>query len=225
MQSRFQSIKTPSQESFWAQNAVLRNTMILLCLSTFFSAVCAYFSLISGARPVGIIFFMLGYIGLTFAINAFKNSPIGLALVFAFTGFLGYTLGPILNIYLSFVSNGPAIVSTALLGTASIFAGLSCYAIVTKKNFDYLAGFLFVSTITVVCLSLLNIFFFQLPIMALVMSCAILLISSGWMLFELSQIVNGGQTNYILATVHIFVQLYNIFLSLLQIMQAFSSRD
>lgn len=225
MEHRSQTIRTPSHDSVWAQNSVLRNTMILLCLSTLFSAVCAYYSMISGARPFGLIGFMVIYFGLTFGINIFKNSTLGLVLVFAFTGFLGYTLGPILNLYLNFVSNGSAIVSTALLGTAGIFGGLTLYATITRENFSYLGGFLVVSTISILALSLLNAFVFQLPIMALIMSCGILLISSGWMLYELSAVIHGGQTNYILATVHIFVQLYNIFISLLQILQAFSSRD
>lgn len=225
MDQRFQSVRTASHNSVWSQNSVLRNTLILLSAATLFSAVCAYYSMISGAKPVGFIATMVIYMGLIFGINVFKNSSLGLALVFAFTGFLGYTLGPILNIYLHFVSNGAAIVSTALLGTAGIFAGLTLYATITKENFSYLGGFLLVSTISVVGLSLLNAFVFQLPIMGLIVSCGILLISSGWILYELSEVIHGGETNYILATVHIFVQLYNIFISLLQILQAFSSRD
>jgi modulator of FtsH protease len=224
MQQRYQSV-TNASESVFTQNAVLRNTFLLLSLTTLFSAVCAYFSLVSGAQPVGFIAMLLIYMGLIFAIQAFKDSSFGLVLVFAFTGFLGYTLGPILNLYLNFVSNGPAIVSTALFGTASIFGGLTCYAMITKEKFSYLGGFLTIGTLTVIGLSLLNAFVFQLPIFSLILSCGILLISSGWILFELSAIIHGGQTNYILATVHIFVQLYNIFLSLLQILQAFSSRD
>lgn len=225
MQQRYQTVTSGSSDSVWTQNSVLRNTFLLLSLATLFSAACAYFSLISGARPIGFISMMVIYMGLVFGIHAFKNSSLGLVLVFAFTGFLGYTLGPILNIYLNFVSNGPAIVSTALFGTAGIFGGLTCYATVTKEKFSYLGGFLSVGTLTVIGLALLNTFVFQLPIFALILSCGILLISSGWILFELSAIIHGGQTNYILATVHIFVQLYNIFLSLLQILQAFSSRD
>ena len=225
MEPRLQTVRTPAHDSVWAQNSVLRNTMILLCLSTLFSAFCAYFAMISGARPIGPLAMIIMYMGLIFGINVFRNSTLGLVLVFAFTGFLGYTLGPILNMYLHFVSNGSAIISTALLGTASIFGGLTAYATITKENFNYMGGFLSVSTITVVVLSLLNAFVFQMPMMSLAISCGFLLISSGWMLFQLSEIIHGGETNYVLATVGIFVQLYNIFLSLLQILQAFSSRD
>ncbi|NBV28223.1 BAX inhibitor (BI)-1/YccA family protein [bacterium] len=206
------------------QNLVMRNTMLLLSLNFLFSAFTAYLSMTANARPMGLgVLFV--YMGLVFAIQAFRNSGIAILLVFMLTGILGYTLGPLLNFTLQNFSNGSAIISTAFLGTAGIFGGLSFYAMTTKEDMNYLAGFLTVGSFTVVALSILNLLFFQMPIMSLVVASAILLLSSGWILFELSAIVRGGQTNYILATVAIYVQLYNIFVSLIQILSSLSSRD
>lgn len=220
MVNRYQTVSRGS--TLTEHNAVMRNTMILLSLNFLFSSFTAYLSMISNARPMGFAV-MLVYMGLIFAIQALRNSGVAILLVFMLTGFLGYTLGPLLNFTLQNFSNGAAIISTSFLGTAGIFGGLSFYASTTKEDMNYLAGFLTVGSFTVIALSILNVLFFQLPLMSMVVAAGILLLSSGWILFELSNIISGGQKNYVLATVAIYVQLYNIFVSLIQILSALSS--
>lgn len=218
------SVLTRRSESVLATNKVLRNTYLLLGITFLFSAVMAYFSFATQARPMNPIMLLIGVYGLMFLTHALRNSAWGILSVFAFTGFLGYSLGPILNFYISHFSNGHQLVTTALGGTGIIFFGLSGYALTTRKDFSYLGGFLFVA-VMVAFLAMIGNMFFQMPALQLGISAAFVLISSGLILLQTSQIIHGGETNYISATVSLFVSIYNLFLSLLNLLSAFSGRD
>lgn len=212
-------------ESVLATNKVLRNTYLLLGLTFMFSAFTAYMSYATHARPMNILLMLVGVYGLMFLTQTLRNSPWGILAVFAFTGFLGYTLGPILNSYIANYSNGHQLIATALGGTGMIFFALSGYALTTRKDFSFLSGFLFVA-IMVALLAMIAGIFFQTPALQLAISAMFVLISSGLILFQTSEIIHGGETNYISATVTLFVSIYNLFLSLLQLLGAFSgNRD
>ena len=211
-------------DSVISTNAVLRNTYLLLGLTFLFSAFTAYVSYASGARPMNPIFMLVGVYGLMFLTQTLRNSAWGLLSVFAFTGFLGYTLGPLLNYYMVGFANGPRLIATALGGTGMIFFALSGYALTTRKDFSFLGGFLFVGMMLAVLAMIAGIFF-QIPALQLVISAAFILISSGLILLQTSEIIHGGETNYISATVGLFVSIYNLFVSLLNILSAFSGRD
>lgn len=218
------TILTQPSESVLATNKVLRNTYLLLGLTFLFSALCAYASFAWQTRPMNPLLMIGGVYGLMFLTSALKDSVWGLLSVFAFTGFLGYTLGPILNLYIANFSNGHQLITTALGGTGIIFFALSGYALTTRKDFSYLGGFLFVASM-VALLAMIAGIFFQIPALQLTISAIFVLISSGLILFQTSAIIHGGETNYIMATVSLFVSIYNLFISLLQLLGAFSGRD
>jgi len=209
------------QESVLATNKVLRNTYLLLSLTLLFSAGMAVLSVANNARSPGIIITLVGIYGLMFLTQALRNSSWGLLAVFAFTGFMGYLLGPILNLYLHNFSNGGELIATALGATGAVFLGLSAYVVTTRKDFSYLAGFIMAAVIGALILCVLGIFFHA-PILSLAISFLFVLIASGMILFETSQIIQGGETNYIMATVSLYVAIYNLFISLLQIFGAFA---
>ncbi|HDU7928603.1 TPA: Bax inhibitor-1/YccA family protein [Legionella pneumophila] len=218
------TILSQQRESVLATNKVLRNTYLLLSLTFIFSALTAYVAFMSGARPMNPLLMIVGVYGLMFLTQALRNSVWGLVSVFAFTGFLGYTIGPLLNYYITGFSNGPQIVATALGGTGMIFFALSGYALTTKKDFSYLGGFLFVG-VMVALLAMIAGIFIQIPALQLVISAAFVLISSGLILLQTSAIIHEGETNYIMATIGLFVSIYNLFVSLLNLLSAFSGRD
>lgn len=219
------SVLSRGNESVLATNKVLRNTYLLLGMTFLFSAFTAYLSFASHSRPLHPLFFIVGIYGLMFLTNALKNSIWGLVSVFAFTGFMGYSLGPILNAYISAFSNGPQLIATALGGTGLIFFALSGYVLTTRKDFSYLGGFLFVA-VMLAFLAMIASLFFHIPALSLAISAAFVLISSGLILFQTSEIIHGGETNYISATVSLFVSIYNLFISLLNLLGAFSgNRD
>lgn len=218
------SILDQTSASVLSTNKVLRNTYLLLGLTFLFSAFTAWMSFSINARPMNPLLMIVGVYGLMFLTHALRNSSWGLLSVFAFTGFLGYTLGPILNMYIASFSNGHQLIATALGGTGIIFFALSGYALTTRKDFSYLGGFLFVGVMVAVLAMIAGIFF-QMPALQLVVSAMFVLISSGLILFQTSEIIHGGETNYISATVSLFVSIYNLFLSLLQLLGAFSGRD
>lgn len=200
-------------------NKVLRNTYGLLSMTLIFSAVCAYAAIAMNMPPLGMLITLAGYFGLLFLTSRFANSGLGLLFVFALTGFMGLTLGPLLNAYLS-LPNGSQIVMTAMGGTGVIFLGLSGYVLTTRKNFSFMGGFLVVG-ILVAFLAGLGAFFFQMPGLSLAVSAMFVLLMSGLILYETSEIIHGGETNYILATVTLFVSIYNLFTSLLHLLGAF----
>jgi modulator of FtsH protease len=218
------SILTRGSESVIATNKVLRNTYLLLGMTFLFSALTAYLSFVSGVRHLNPLLFIGGVYGLMFLTQALRNSVWGLVSAFAFTGFMGYAIGPMLNAYISHFSNGPQLVATALGGTGIIFFSLSAYTLTTRKDFSYLGGFLFVGAM-VALLAMIAGIFFQIPALQLIVSAAFVLISSGLILFQTSQIIHGGETNYISATVSLFVSIYNLFVSLLNLLSAFSGRE
>jgi modulator of FtsH protease len=214
---------TQRNESVLATNKVLRNTYLLLSMTFLFSAFTAYLSFASNSRPMNPIIMLVGVYGLMFLTQALRNSVWGLLSVFAFTGFLGYTLGPILN-YVAHFSNGPQIITTALGGTGLIFFALSAYVLTTKKDFSFLSGFLFVGMM-VALLAMIAGIFIHIPALQLAISAAFVLISSGLILMQTSELIHNGETNYITATVGLFVSIYNLFISLLNLLSAFSGRD
>lgn len=217
-------VTNPSSTSVLAMNKVLRNTYLLLGMTFMFSALMAYLAVSFQVRPMHPLMMIVGVYGLMFLTSALQNSPWGLVSVFAFTGFMGYTLGPVIGFYIHAYSNGAQIVATALGGTGLIFFSLSGYVLTTRKDFSFLGGFLFVGAM-IGMLAMVAGFLFQMPIMSLVVSCVFLLISSGLIMFQTSQIIHGGETNYISATVTLFVSVYNLFVSLLNILSALSGRD
>lgn len=211
----------PRQESILSTHSVLRNTYFLLSLTLLFSAGVAAYAMMTNARSPGIVLFLVGVFGLSFLVTKLRNSAWGIAAAFAFTGFLGYMLGPILNMYLQTFSNGSQIIMTSLGGTGLIFLTLSAYVLTTRKDFSYMGGFLFAG-IMVAFLAGIASMFFHMPMLQIIVSGAFALLSSGLILFHTSQIVQGGETNYIMATISIYVALFNLFTSLLQILGAFS---
>lgn len=212
------------RESLLSTNSVLRNTYLLLGSTFLFSALVAYIAVVTHAAPLSPLLMIVGVYGLMFLTQALRNSIWGLLSAFAFTGFLGFTLGPLINMYLATYSNGSQIVATALGATGIIFFSLSAYTLTTQKDFSYLGGFLFVG-VMVALLAMIGGMFFQIPGLQLAISALFVLISSGMILFQTSMIINGGERNYIMATITLFVSIYNLFVSLLQLLSAFSGRD
>lgn len=211
-------------ESVLATNSVIKNTYLLLGMSLTFSAIMAGVAMATNAPSLGLITILV-YFGLLFFIQAFKNSALGIVGVFALTGFMGFTLGPMLNAYMHSFANGYQLIMTALGGTGAIFFGLSAYALTTRKDFSYMAGFLAAGAM-VLFLAVIVQLFFPMPMLQLAMSGAFVMFSAGIILFETSQIIHGGEKNYIMATVSLFVALYNLFISLLHLLSAFSgNRD
>lgn len=213
-----------SKESVITSNTVLRNTYFLLSLTLMFSSLTAALSMATHARP-GFLITIAGMFGLSYLTQRLRNSIWGIVAIFAFTGFMGYTLGPILDMMMRTFSNGGQIIMTSLGATGLIFLSLSGYVLTTRKDFSYLGGFLFVAIMVAFLASIAGIFL-KMPILNILISGAFAVISSAYILFTTSQIINGGEDNYIMATVSLFVSIFNLFVSLLQILGAFSgNRD
>lgn len=205
-------------------NRVLRNTYLLLALTLLFSAFTAGLSVAMDLPHPGLLLTLAGYFGLLFLTSALRNSVWGLASVFALTGFMGLTLGPIIDMYLQSFSNGPQLVAMAMGGTGAIFLGLSAYALTSRKDFSFVGGFLFVG-ILVAFLAGLGAVLFSIPALSLAVSAMFVLLMSGLILYQTSEIIHGGETNYIMATVTLFVSIYNLFLSLLQLLGFFGGDE
>jgi modulator of FtsH protease len=223
--SRSQAIAMPrgASASLATGNRVIRNTYMLLSVTLLFAALTAGVSAALKLPHPGILITLAGYFGLLFAISKFRDSGLGVGLVFALTGFMGYTLGPIISHYLG-LPNGGQTVMMAMGGTAAIFLGLSGYALTTKKDFSFMSGFLMVG-ILVAFLAGLAAIFFEIPALSLTVSAAFVLLMSGMILFETSNIIHGGETNYVMATVSLFVSIFNLFTSLLQLLGFANSSD
>jgi len=215
------TVNVPAQ--YLATNRVLRNTYALLALTLLFSSVTAGIAMALNLPHPGLVLTLVGYFGLLFLTTRFRNSGIGLAMVFALTGFMGYTLGPLLNAYMS-LSNGPQLVMTALGGTGVVFLGLSGYALVSRKDFSFMGSFLMVG-ILVAFLAGLGAMFFEMPGLALAVSAMFVLLMAGLILYETSNIIHGGETNYIMATVTLYVSIYNLFTSLLHLLGATGGQE
>ena len=220
-----QTIQTARSESqILSTNKVLKNTYALLSATLFFSVVMAVISMaIEPPRMIGIIT-SLGALGLIFfALPRTANSSKGLWVVFGITGLLGFGIGPMLNSYMQ-MTNGGQIVATAFSGTGLIFLGLSGYALTSKKDFSFMAGFLMVGLVIAIVAMVANIFL-QMPALSLAISSAVILIMSGFILYDTSAIIRGEQTNYIIATVGMYLSIFNIFIHLLNILGVMSNDD
>ncbi|HEY5809421.1 MAG TPA: Bax inhibitor-1/YccA family protein [Povalibacter sp.] len=206
--------------SVLSTNKVLRNTYLLLGATLAFSAAMAGVSMALNLPSFGLLTILV-YFGLLYAVTKTQNSGWGILWTFALTGFLGLTLGPILNMYLRAIPNGGQLVMTALGTTAAAFVGLSAYAITSKRDFSFMGGFLAIGAIGAFVLGLIA-FFFHLSTLSLVASGMFVLVSGGLMLYQTSEIIRGGETNYISATITLYVSIYNMFLSLLHLFGAAS---
>ena len=199
-------------------NRVLRNTYLLLGLTLAFSSVVTYVAVAVGAPYLGFFPTLIGFFGLLFIVQRLANSAWGLLAVFAFTGFLGYTLGPVLSMYLK-LPQGPQLVGQALGLTSVAFVGLSLYALTTRKDFSFLSGFLVTGFFVLMGAILLN-HFTDISGLSLAISVGIVLFACAAILFETGLVISGGETNYIRATVGLYVSIYNLFTSLLHLLGA-----
>jgi len=204
-------------------NRVIRNTYTLLAMTLLFSGLTAGVSMALNLPGPGLLLTLGGYFGLLFLTTKFRNSTAGLGFVFALTGFMGYTLGPILNSYLA-LPNGGQIVMTAMGATGIIFLGLSGYALTTRKDFSFMGGFL-MTGILVAFLAGLGSILFTIPALSLVVSSLFVLLMSGLILYQTSEIIHGGETSYIMATVTLFVSIFNLFTSLLHLLGSMNNDD
>ncbi len=221
--NRLANTVTRSQPSVLATNKVIRNTYILLSMTLLFSAVTAGLSMALNLPHPGLLLTMVGYFGLLFLTNKFRNSSMGLVFVFALTGFMGVTLGPLLNMYLS-LPNGDQLVMTALGATGVIFLSLSGYALSSRKDFSFMGAFLMVGILVAFLAGLASVFF-TMPGLSLAVSAMFVLLMSGLILYQTSALVHGGETNYIMATVTLYISIYNLFVSLLHLLGAFGGDD
>jgi modulator of FtsH protease len=212
-----------SHTSTVTTNRVLRNTYSLLSMTLLFSALTAGISMSLNLPHPGIILTLIGYFGLLFLTTKFRNQSLGLAFVFALTGFMGYTLGPIINSYLS-LANGGQIVMLAMGGTGVIFLGLSGYALTSRKDFSFMGSFLMVGILLAFVAGLAAIFF-EIPSLSLAVSSMFVLLMAGLILYETSNIIHGGETNYIMATVTLYVSIFNLFTSLLHLIGFMNSDE
>ena len=220
MQSRI--VVNSQEESLLSTHKVLRNTYFLLGLTIAFSAVVAYISMSLNLPYPNLIVLLVGFYGLLFVTNRLANSAWGILAAFAFTGFMGYTIGPILNIY---VARGMEdLIMLAFAGTAIVFFACSAYVLTTKKDMSFLSTAIF-SLFIVLLLGIVASFFFQIPALAVGISALFVVFSTMTILYETSNIIHGGETNYIRATVSIYVSIYNLFISLLRLLSIFSSDD
>lgn len=215
------AIDYAAESSILARNKVLRQTYILLAANILFSALCAFIGMKMGIGRIHWGIYLVGFLGLTFAINANRNNGLGIILLFALTGFLGFSLSNILNLYVAYGAGN--VVVKALMGTAVIFFALSAYVLKTGKNFNFLGGFLFVALL-VTLLAALGAFLFKMTALSVVVSAASLLIFSAYVLFDTSRIMRGEEDNYILATLNLFLNIFNIFVSLLNLL-GFANND
>jgi modulator of FtsH protease len=221
MQSNIATARSPA--AVLSTNKLIRNTYMLLSMTLLFSALTATVSVFLRMPPMTYLLSIgAAFLLIWFALPRTANSAAGLGVVFAITGLMGFALGPLLISYLA-LPNGPQIVATALGGTGVIFLGLSGYALTTRRDFSFLGGFLFVGLLVVFGAALVNIFL-AVPALSLALSATIIMLMSGFILYDTSRMVHGGIDNYLVATVQLYVNIFNIFISLLQLL-GFASDD
>ena len=197
---------------------------MLLSMTLFFSAICAVTTMaLQVSQGVGMMLLIGGFI-MSFVVRSTANSSKGLVAIFVFAGLWGGALGPVISVYLAAYANGSAIVAQALGGTAIIFLSLSGYALTTRKNFNFLGGFIFTGMMVVIVAMIANIFL-QIPALSLAVSAAVIMLMSGFILFDTSRIVNGGERNYIMATISLYLSIINIFVHLLHLLGALTGRE
>jgi modulator of FtsH protease len=216
-----------SRTSALSTNKVLRNTYLLLSMTLLFSAAMAGVAMATNAPHMGFMPLLVAF-GLLFAISKFKNSGWGIVLVFAFTGILGFSLGPLLNMYMASAAGTQTVLTAAGL-TGMIFLSLSGYVLLTKKDFSFMSGFLMTGMWVVIGSMLLmfvgSMFGFYVSGLHLAISAAVVMLMSGFILYDTSRIINGGETNYIMATVGLYLNIYNLFTSLLHLLGFFGGDD
>jgi modulator of FtsH protease len=217
-------VRTQRAEAALATNKLIRNTYTLLAMTLAFSALTAGIAMMINMPPLHWLLTIGGYFALLFLTAKSANSAMGLVWIFALTGFMGLTLGPIISLYLHAFSNGAQLVMMAFGGTAAIFVGLSGYALTTKRDFSFLGGFLMVG-ILVAFLAGIAALLFSIPALSLAVSAMFILLMSGFILYQTSQLVHEPNTNYILATVSLYVSIYNLFTSLLYLFGVFGGDD
>jgi len=205
-------------------NKLIRNTYMLLSMTLFFTAFTAGIAMVTNMPPLHWLIVLGGYFGLLFLTSYLQNSIWGIVSVFALTGFMGLTLGPILSLYLTVFSNGSQLIMMAFGSTAAIFLGLSGYALTSRKDFSFLGGFLFAG-ILIAFLAGIGAIIFELRGLSLAVSAMFVLLMAGLILYQTSDMVHGRETNYIMATVTLYVSIYNLFLSLLHLFGAFMGED
>ncbi|RKZ45203.1 MAG: BAX inhibitor (BI)-1/YccA family protein [Gammaproteobacteria bacterium] len=211
-------------ESVLATNSVIKNTYMLLSMTLLFSAFTAWISMKINMPHMGILVTLGGYFGLLFLTTKLRNSAWGILSIFALTGFMGLTLGPVINMYLQAFSNGAELVAMAMGGTGTIFIGLSAYALTTKKDFSFMGGFLMVGILAAFLLGI-GALIFSIPALSLAVSGLFIMLMSGLILYQTSEIIHGGETNYIMATITLYITIYNLFMSLLHILGAVAGDD
>ena len=212
-----QSVASRPIESVLSTNKVIRSTYQLLSMTLVFSAFMAYLSIsMQASQGMGLVATIAGIVMLWFVLPKTANSASGIPVIFAITGLLGFGIGPMVAYYLAV---NPSIVMTALGGTGVIFLGLSGYALTTRKDFSFMGGFLMVGMLVIIGASLLNIFM-GIPALSLTVSAGVIMIMSGFILYETSSIIHGGETNYIMATASLFLSLLNMFSALLHLLGA-----
>ena len=211
-------------ESVLSTNKLIRNTYILLSMTLLFSALTAGVSMAMNFPHPGMLITLVGYFGLLWLTTSLRNSAWGLAAIFALTGFMGLTLGPIINAYVHMFSNGTELVMMAMGGTGAIFLGLSGYALTSRKDFSFMGGFIMVGVL-VAFLAGIGAMIFSIPALSLAVSAMFILLMSGFILYQTSEMVHGGETNYIMATISLYVTIYNLFTSLLHLLGAFAGED
>jgi len=211
------------REGLIATNRVLRNTYALLALTILFSAITAGIAMVLELPHPGLFITLAGYFGLLYAVTRLRNSGWGLVCVFALTGFMGLTLGPLFNAYLG-LTNGGQIIATALGGTGLTFFALSALSLITRKDFNFMGNFLFVG-ILLGFLAGLGAILVELPALSLTVSALFVLMMSGLILYETGNIIHGGETNYIMATVTLYVAIFNLLTSFMHLTGALSSQE
>ena len=210
-----EQVISQSRQASFANSRIICNTYLLLTLTLLTSTITAAIAMNTGAQPVNWILMLAVFIGMPFIINRFRNSVWGLMLTFVFTAFMGYVLGPILNLYLS-LNNGSQIVMLAFGSTAAIFIGLSAYTFATKKDFSYMRSFLFTGLIVLLIAIIANLFL-AIPLLSLTISSVAVLLMSGLILYDTSRMIHGGETNYIMMTVSLYANIYVLFVHLLNL--------
>jgi modulator of FtsH protease len=215
--NRYENVVAHSGGQVVSSNKVLKNTYLLLSATLGFSAVMALVSMAIGMPPIAYLVAVIAAMVLgIFVLPRTADSSKGIGVIFLITGLLGFGLGSVLSMYLA-LPKGPQVIATAFAGTGIIFLGLSGYALTSKRDFSFMGGFLFAGMMVVVLAMIGNIFL-QMPALSLAVSAGIILLMSGFILFDTSRIVNGGETNYIMATYGLYLSIFNIFISLLNIL-------
>lgn len=214
----------PADVSLLSTHKVLRNTYLLLSMTLLFSAAMAAVAMVAGAPALPWWMSLAGMIGLLFLVHGTRNSGWGLVSVFAFTGFIGFVTGPMLSAYMAAIPNGAQLVALSLGGTGAIFVAMSGYALTSKKDFSHLGGFLLAGVLLILIAGIANIFL-GISGLALAVSIAAIGVFSALILFDTSRIIHGGETNYISATVALYLDIYNIFTSLLHLTGVMNNDD